>query len=282
MLPSTLTAASSFLTVVRDEREQKMTAQEKTKDGAGYLGNNEVHIHLLKTDEDLAPNPSINLLTLLTPDEHERYQGLGLESRRWEFLWSRLFVRHLLSLYTGKDMGILKWGTREKGKPFLEDSHLQFSLSHTRGLIACSVGPKTVGVDVEKIEDGSSARDRGQFLAGRFFSLTERDYLQSLPLELKNLAFFRIFTMKEAYAKAWGLGLSIPLNCLTVPLTGQEQSRQGSWEWFTRIEGDYCLSNVFENPTHSTCEYRSFQWNEKLLINALNHNRSFERNALCA
>jgi phosphopantetheinyl transferase len=220
-------------------------------------------------------------LTLLSSDEQERYKGFGLESRKREFLWSLVFVRRLLAFYTGKEIGTLKWGTREKGKPFLEDSTIQFSLSHTEGLIACSVGRRTVGVDVEKIEDGPLAGKRSQLLAGRFFSPAEQAFLQSLSLESQGLAFLRLFTMKEAYVKALGHGISTSFDDFTVPLGNHEISKRGSWEWFTRLAGNFWVSHVLENPGNGPFKYQIVHWDEKSLIQA-EKNCSFKWDELCA
>ena len=72
-----------------------------------------------------------------------------------------------------------------------------------------------VGVDLEYIRAQSEYAD----IARRFFSTAEVDYLSALPSHLYAEAFFSCWTKKEAYLKACGEGLAIPLNSFSVPLT---------------------------------------------------------------
>ena len=95
-------------------------------------------------------------------------------------------------------------------------SRLKFNLSHSAGcaLIAIATAAN-VGVDLEYIRAQSDHAD----IARRFFSAAEVDYLTALPSHLYAEAFFSCWTKKEAYLKAYGEGLAIPLNSFSVPLT---------------------------------------------------------------
>ncbi len=107
------------------------------------------------------------------------------------------------------------WRFREDpgGKPSLvEDARapaLSFSLSHTRGLVACAIaGGGDVGIDVEGVDRRVDAG-----LAQRFFSEPENRALAACPTEAARTArFLELWTLKEAYLKAIGVGLSHPLN----------------------------------------------------------------------
>lgn len=247
--------------------------QKKTLKAAGGMERGEVHLHLLLTDK-FPPKSAEDLLFRLPTEDRRRYRELALESRQREFLWSRLFVRKLLAFYTGKAMESLKFGFGNQSKPFLEDSVLEFNLSHTEGLMACSVAGSPVGVDVERVKKGPRARNLARFLGGRFFSGVESAFLQSLPLESQGPSFIRIFTMKEAYIKALGFGLHFPLSSFTVPLTAGERSRAGNWEWFTRVwgNGEYCLSQAVEIQPLIPRRYRIYDWDEISLLEALKKN----------
>jgi len=83
-----------------------------------------------------------------------------------------------------------------------------FNLSNTRGLIACAVArSRELGIDVE------STRRPGQTveIAEHFFAPAEIDALHSLPADQRTERFFAYWTLKEAYIKARGMGLAIPL-----------------------------------------------------------------------
>ena len=84
---------------------------------------------------------------------------------------------------------------------------LRFNLSHTDGLIACAVTiGREVGVDVEHIQ-----RRLTHDVAGRFFAPREVDDLKALPEDEQQRVFFDYWTLKEAYIKARGFGLALPL-----------------------------------------------------------------------
>ncbi len=102
---------------------------------------------------------------------------------------------------------------REKGRPEvgapLIGSALRFNISHTRGLVACVVTKNIdCGVDVETLD---RVVDIG-LLADSVLAPTERSRLLSAPASRRNELFLSYWTLKEAYAKARGLGLHMPFN----------------------------------------------------------------------
>ena len=86
-----------------------------------------------------------------------------------------------------------------------EQTEPGFNLSHSesKGLAAVSRGAR-VGVDIEFAREGRAFTD----IADRFFSQAESAELRALPPEARPTAFYRAWTRKEAYLKAWGTGLS--------------------------------------------------------------------------
>jgi 4'-phosphopantetheinyl transferase len=74
---------------------------------------------------------------------------------------------------------------------------------------------RKVGIDVERIRQGISSH----VIAQQYFSKSEVAELEALPLEQRVSAFFTCWTRKEAYIKAQGLGLSLPLESFDVSLT---------------------------------------------------------------
>ncbi len=112
------------------------------------------------------------------------------------------------------------------GKPLVanEDNgnDLRFNLTHSHGLALLAVTRgRDIGIDVEYLRD--MERD-GELLAERFFSPRETAALRSLPPELRREAFFHCWTRKEAYIKANGKGLSLPLDEFDVSLHPGEQA----------------------------------------------------------
>src|SRR5690606_22118977 len=95
------------------------------------------------------------------------------------------------------------------GRPEVAAEHaLAFNVSHTHGLIALGVSRQGVlGVDVESL-----LRPARPELAENLFAPAEHEDLQRLPPEQRGLRFYEYWTLKEAYIKARGMGLSLPLD----------------------------------------------------------------------
>jgi 4'-phosphopantetheinyl transferase len=128
-------------------------------------------------------------------------------------------LRDLLGRYLQTEPGQISFVYNAFGKPDLGPrfgNRVKFNLSHSGGLalIAIATAPN-VGVDLEHIRTQSDYAD----IARRFFSAAEVDSLLALPSHLHVEAFFSCWTKKEAYLKACGEGLAIPLNSFSVPLT---------------------------------------------------------------
>jgi phosphopantetheinyl transferase len=229
---------------------------------SGFIPGGEIHIHLLWTKTFLLADGERNFLPLLPAAERETYQRLGGESRRREFIASRLLVRGLFSAYLEREMNDLEFLKGDHGKPYLKDSPLEFNLSHTEGLVACCFGLHPVGIDVEKMDLAVWPRDRWEPLAERFFSAGERKYLFSQEEQNQTTSFFRIFTLKEAYVKCRGYGLSRELNRLTVPLPPAERTSCGEFEFFSPAvgPGEYGLALVTDRATTDALSYRIVEW----------------------
>ena len=93
------------------------------------------------------------------------------------------------------------------GKPSLtEYPEVHYNLSHAEGIAACIVSGRECGIDCERVR---AFRPR---VVKRAFSESEKQLLEEAPQEETDLLFFRLWTLKEAYVKAIGLGLSFPLS----------------------------------------------------------------------
>ncbi len=156
---------------------------------------------------------------LLTPEETAEARRFAFESDRHRFLVRRALVRAVLCAYTGNDPGAWVFRRNEYGKPEVAEpvgTTLQFNLSHTAGLVVCAVTPgRDVGVDVEEV--GRLAADVE--VARRYFAPAEIAALERLPEQRRQEVFFQFWTLKEAYIKARGMGLSIPLDDFALTLS---------------------------------------------------------------
>jgi len=157
---------------------------------------------------------------LLTPEERERQQRPTIEKRRREVLLTRALVRTVLSGYTGSDPLSWRFGAGEHGRPFIDGpADFDFNLSHTEGMIVCLVAKAPMlGVDVEFMPR------RGQLteVAEHFFAAPECAALRAAPEEAKRRSFFTCWTLKEAYIKARGTGLALPLDAFWFEVGGEK------------------------------------------------------------
>lgn len=177
-------------------------------------------IHIFGTTLDGPENEQI-----LSPDERVRAARFHFSRDRKRFVAARTFMRIVLGEYLGIDPADAQFGYTEYGKPFLSDSNvapaLSFNVAHSedRAMMAVACG-RAVGIDLENHRPGF-ASDR---LAEQFFSSDEVQSMRSLPSEEQERAFFDCWTRKEAYIKARGQGLSIPLNGFTVSTSPNDSS----------------------------------------------------------
>jgi 4'-phosphopantetheinyl transferase len=171
---------------------------------------------------------------LLTPDELSRSERFRFQADRQRFLVARGLLRTILSRYLRVEPGQLRFAHDERGKPHLispsASRALAFNLSHAHGLLLIAVTHnRRVGIDVEYTRPPLPDVEH---IAERFFSVEEKEVLRALSPTARNEAFFRCWTCKEAYLKARGEGLSMPLDRFQVAVIPGQPAR------LLRVEGD--------------------------------------------
>src|SRR5438128_5817648 len=181
------------------------------------LASDEVHSWCASLD--VPPETSARLYATLTPDERTRSARFRFERDQQRFIVAHGVLRDLLGRYLQTQPDRISFVYNAFGKPDLSPefgTRLKFNLSHSAGLALIAIATASdVGVDVEYIRAQSDYAD----IARHFFSAAECDYLIAVPSQLYPEAFFSCWTKKEAYVKACGEGLAIPLNSFSVPLT---------------------------------------------------------------
>ncbi len=167
------------------------------------LGPHEIHVWLARTCHS-GPSPASGALTT-------RIESLARRKR--EQAMSGALLRHTLSRYCSVHYRDWKFTYNDFGRPEiapgLTSLPLRFNLSHTSGLIACGVTlGRDVGVDVESLD----IPDGGQQLAARYFAPHERQEIAKQAPTGQCDLFLSYWTLKEAFLKAVGRGLSVPLD----------------------------------------------------------------------
>jgi len=176
----------------------------------------EVRVYVTDVAEACARGELERHRASLAPEEHERLGRMQIEGARRDFVIGRALARHALSRHAAVAPADWRFVTGPHGRPEPEARvapagarRLRFSLSHAGGLVACAVAEEIdVGLDVERVDEQGA----GEALARRFFAPAEVRALGALPEAARARRFFQYWTLKEAYLKARGLGLSIALD----------------------------------------------------------------------
>jgi medium-chain acyl-[acyl-carrier-protein] hydrolase len=165
-------------------------------------------VHVWRLFLERSPDEAARLQTLLDTAEKERAQRFRFPADRNRFVVSRALLRTLLGRYVGQAPAQLQFSYASAGKPFLRDHGLQFNLAHSGGMALLAVaGRRPVGVDVEQVRSSIETMT----IAERYFATEERALLRAEPADRQRTLFFKVWTRKEAYMKATGLGLYMPL-----------------------------------------------------------------------
>ncbi|MEX6507230.1 4'-phosphopantetheinyl transferase superfamily protein [Jiella sp. M17.18] len=161
---------------------------------------------------------------MLDADERRRFERYKVEGARREYLVGRALVRTTLSRIADVAPADWRFAANRYGRPAIapEQAHLApglvFNLSHTRGLVALAVGRSCdLGIDVEMIARESAIHD----LAGRYFAPSEAAYAWAAEGAELTERFFAFWTLKEAYIKARGMGLALPLDGFAYDIRGE-------------------------------------------------------------
>ncbi len=164
---------------------------------------------------DIAQYPSASA-DLLSVEEAARAARFIFPRDRARFIVAHAALREILGSCTGQDAKSLVIGVAEKGKPYLaEHPRVRFNLSHSGSFAMLAVAlDREVGVDIECIKPQRSTDS----IAERFFAPAEVRDLLATPEDRRVAAFFACWSRKEAYIKARGLGLGIPLDSFQVSL----------------------------------------------------------------
>lgn len=182
------------------------------------LGRGEIHVWRASLSTD---QPTLrNLESTLAGEERGRAGRFIFERDRERYIAARGILRNLLGRYLRCAPQTIEFVYGVRGKPAVASAGSQpaicFNLSHSHGLTVVAIGQeREIGIDVELIRPEFA----GEEIAKRYFSAKEIAELGKLPAELRTEGFFLCWTRKEAYIKARGDGLQIPLDSFDVSLS---------------------------------------------------------------
>jgi 4'-phosphopantetheinyl transferase len=180
---------------------------------------------------------------LLADDERARAARFRFERDRSRYIVGRGVLRALLGGYLGVPAADVEFVYGAKGKPMLAGAELWFNVTHSGPLALFAFTTRAeVGLDVE-LDEGDFARER---IAERFFSPSEVQALRSLAVPLQARAFLTCWTRKEAFIKARGDGLSLPLDSFDVTLGVGSPAALLRTAWSVDEPGHWQLQDLSE------------------------------------
>lgn len=207
---------------------------------------------------------------LLTPDEQAKWQRYRFDKDKHQHLVTRALIRDTLSRYEpAVAPADWRFELNPHGKPVIANplrQPLYFNLSHTQNLAALAVTRKAaIGVDVEKIKPVEQVRG----LAERCFADEEIRYVFSGEPESLLRRFFKVWTLKEAYIKAFGCGMSLSLHSLVfnpladplvVRFESDHEDHPGAWTFrHWAVGAEHLLSLALNVPEQRSIGVEIFQ-----------------------
>jgi 4'-phosphopantetheinyl transferase len=185
----------------------------------------ETHVWYVRPESVQDPATLTRLKALLSSDEIERCHRFRFPDDRHRFLVSHALVRLALSRYAAIPPGEWRFLRSAHGRPEIGNPGipaLRFNLTHTRGLSACVVSlEQDCGIDAERLVE----RHNPLGVAKKMFSPVEYEELQQLKGEAALVYFFTHWTLREAYVKARGIGISFPTRELIFDCESDNQVR---------------------------------------------------------
>jgi 4'-phosphopantetheinyl transferase len=212
------------------------------------LSSCEAHLYISRVDHLLSESRDLSILDNFELSKYHRYR---VDFKKKEFLASRFFLKKIIGSYLYLPPQEVHLFEDNYGKlhlipelQILKEVPFQFNLSHSGESIAAAFCLESeIGVDVEYNKPEIDVEG----IANRFFSPREKDFILSLTEEnQKRKAFYQIWTLKEAYIKALGKGLSISLSTFDVPIENLENGFPG-WFFFSLMEEDYTYALAVKN-----------------------------------
>jgi 4'-phosphopantetheinyl transferase len=219
----------------------------------------EAHIWTAIPESVRAPEDIARLRATLSGEERERMQRLQNAEDAHRYLVSHAMLRQVLSRYVAIAPHQWRFRYGPHGRPELAGpatTPLRFNLTHTTGLAACIVSTHhACGIDAEQLRE----RHRPLRVARRMFS--DREYAELEPLTGRHFLeyFYSRWTLREAYVKAVGIGISFPTRTLDFSIDAKgsatidlppEVGRDGR-DWrlqLFRPTGDHLLAIALQWP----------------------------------
>jgi 4'-phosphopantetheinyl transferase len=191
-----------------------------------YLDIHQVRLDISEIEFD-------RLWLFLAEDERSRADRFKREYLRRNFVAARGNLRALLAQRLGCLAQEIQFSYGDRGKPYIRDSDIYFNLAHSQNLAIYAIcSDREVGIDLEYINPECDFEG----IARRYFLRSEQQIIEKLQNQNSDLArraFYRAWTLKEAYGKATGQGIANILDLVDVSqlleISGDKTLQIGDW-----------------------------------------------------
>jgi 4'-phosphopantetheinyl transferase len=230
----------------------------------------EYETHIWRAKLDLSKDEINQLIKILAEDERVKAYRFRFPEHQQRYIAARGILRRLLGFYFKIKADNIEFEYNSRGKPqianFLNAINLQFNVSHSQDLalygITCD---RRIGIDLEyrrNIDDADK-------IARRFFSPAESALISSLKGEEQKQVFFQLWTAKEAYLKATGLGLAGGLDKVEIALkpqaiallsVGETSENAANWSLDSFIPQPNYIATVATETKQQPQQIKFFTW----------------------
>ncbi len=164
-----------------------------------------MHIFCLKLNNGINKEVIDKLLDLVDNEKKIKILKYKRTQDLQNSLFSYLLAKYLIHVLYGLEFDNIKFKYNDFGKPLIDSNEeIYFNISHCDNYIVCALDNKSIGIDIERIANIDLK------IVDRFFTYEECKFINSSE-NYKIERFYEIWTMKESYIKAIGMGLSMPL-----------------------------------------------------------------------
>lgn len=212
------------------------------------IADDEVHVFVARPEEvGLA-----TALRTLPEDERAWVATFHFERHRREHAMSRALVRRALARYVDRAPEAFRWSLGSHGKPFIDPPcGIHFNATNHVDFAACAVARHAdLGIDVEPLDRGDEILE----VAHTVFSPAELAELASLDIAKRRDRAVTFWTVKEAYIKAVGLGLSAPVREITI-------AELGDWFLETHDRDGFRIATALRGPRAAPrVTFKTVEW----------------------
>ncbi|MDD5936535.1 MAG: 4'-phosphopantetheinyl transferase superfamily protein [Clostridiales bacterium] len=166
-----------------------------------------VEIYAVKVQQEFTESEYESFLALVSEEKREKMRKKHRNNSDINSIIGEVLARYAIRKRIGIMNSEIHFSYRDHGKPYIIGmEQLSFNISHSGDWVVCAVGNQEVGIDIEKIK---SSRVK---VAKRFFTKAEYGDLIEQPEAQQATSFCKLWTLKEAYLKWSGKGLTEPLD----------------------------------------------------------------------